>query len=94
MRFDGSDINVGDTVFDTAYGQGRVVELRPSEDAFSVVFPNGRHQSYSALGAGITGQKSLYWSYPVAFIPPKGAENSPNWAKFQRLVDALAKELL
>jgi hypothetical protein len=94
MTLDGFDIDVGDVVFDTQRGPGTVTEIRALEGSVVVLFHSGRMSSYTGNGANNLNQKTLFWSTPVAFTPPKMAAQHPNWGVFNRLVAHLATELL
>lgn len=89
MIFDGSEIQLKDSVFDVAYGSGHIVEINEKTKAFRVSFA-GRTFTYSPNGHGTFPRKTLYWRAPVAYIP---AKNDDNWAIFSRIQEAVAKEL-
>jgi hypothetical protein len=94
MIFDGDEISAGDLVFDTIRGEGVVRELTLFPPLAVVEFRTGLRFAYNDQGVSSNGHKTLFWSTPVVFTPPKSARTSPNKAMFDRIVANLAGELL
>jgi hypothetical protein len=77
---DGYAVNIADTVYDVAYGEGVVVQLLGSSNKFIVTFEGiNRSISYDMNGIGPRPNKrTLYWHDPVLVVP---AKPEPLWAK-------------
>jgi len=91
MQFDGSNIFVGDSVYDLAYGPGVVVELKPNENRFVVRFGE-RYVGYNLNGQGNFDRKTLYWRDPTDSLPvPK---DNARWALFTAIKASLHNAIL
>jgi len=87
---DGYAVAIGDTVYDTAYGTGRVVMIM-SGGRFQVVFPQGRSYVYS--GGGVNSRftiRTLYWRDPVIVIPTR---EDNKWSALQNVCRAVASAI-
>lgn len=83
MVFDGSEVFIGDNVYDVAYGVGKVVQLKEQEGRFMVTFGDGRHGAYQSNGVGNFPIKTLFWRNPIGVVtPPK---NDLIWDTFLKL---------
>lgn len=90
MIFDGSELQLKDSVYDVAYGSGHVCELIDRAQTFRVDF-GGRTFAYSLLGISTFQRKTLYWRDPVGgYIPPK---DTVTWDKFSAIRGAVASIL-
>lgn len=90
-RMDGQPVNLGDRVFDVAFGSGYVTYLAP-DGGVTVVFDTNRSVGYSA--GGVTRRfthRTLFWYNPVVVPPPKGA---PNWNALSAAIRALSDVLV
>lgn len=90
MIFDGSEINLNDSVYDVAYGSGKVIEFIERTNNFRVAF-GPRSFTYNRQGFGTFPRKTLFWRDPIeGFIPPKSTEK---WDLFSKLRLVVANTL-
>jgi hypothetical protein len=90
MIFDGSELVINDSVYDVAYGSGKVIELSDSVQSFRVAF-GPRSFTYDLEGFGTFPRKTLYWRDPISgFIPPK---DTMKWDMFIKLRTAIYSTL-
>jgi hypothetical protein len=86
MIFDGSELVYGDSVYDVAYGSGKVIEINEKTDNFRVAF-GARSFTYDLMGFGTFPRKTLYWRDPISgFTPPK---DTIKWDMFVKLRSAI-----
>lgn len=82
MIFDGSSVELGDSMYDLAYGPGVVTELDPAHQVFRVTFGK-RMFTYTLAGVGNFQRKTLFWREPIGgFYPTK---NDAIWDKFTQI---------
>ena len=87
---DDFDVNIGDVVYDTAYGQGTVKAILTG-NRFQVAFPDGRNYVYT--GAGVNSRftvRTLYWRNPVFAIPEKDEDR---WLHVQNVCRAVVSAI-
>lgn len=90
MVFDGAELNLEDSVYDVAYGSGRIIEINDKTFTFRVAF-GARAFLYDLQGFGTFPRKTLFWRDPIqGFVPPK---NTMKWDTFCNIRNAVAKEL-
>lgn len=91
MQMDGATVNVGDRVYDTAYGPG-VVEQLLVDSRFVVMFSTvSRRQTYSTSGTGVRfPTRTLFWHDPIIAVP---AKDDTGWLKIQQICRAVVETL-
>lgn len=88
---DGAGVAIGDSVFDTALGTGKVEELLLDNRIIVRFYPSNRRAAYGTSGVAHGKQfRTLYWHDPVLFIPLK---NEPKWQQMKRIFMSIAAEL-
>ncbi len=90
MVFDGSELALNDSVYDVAYGSGRVIELDNRNNVFRVAF-GARTFTYDLKGFGTFPRKTLFWREPLGTFVP--AKNDEKWDMFDKLRTAVALTL-
>lgn len=88
---DGEAVQLGDRVFDVAFGAGYVTYLAP-DGGVTVTFDTNRSAGYRP--GGVTRRfthRTLYWHNPITVPPPKGAAN---WAAVAASAQAVAGVLI
>lgn len=90
MKFDGSEINVGDHVIDIVSGGGVVVLVQEAENRITVQF-GVRKLSYSPDGVGTFARKTLFWRDPIGKYRPM--KEDPTWDLFVKIRDSIAEHL-
>lgn len=90
MRIDGSIVEVGDQVYDVAFGLGEVTEVQEAEKRLVARFGERRF-SYNAQGLGNFPMRTLYWRNPIQGPPPK---DEATWNLYRKLTQAVAKVVL
>jgi hypothetical protein len=86
MIFDGSELAYNDSVYDVAYGSGKVIEINDSVGHFRVAF-GARTFTYDTVGFGTFPRKTLFWRDPISgFTPPK---DTVKWDQFIKLRTAI-----
>lgn len=88
MKFDGSDILVGDNAYDLVFGVGTVDHVNEAEQKISVRFGD-RMYTYTSTGIGHFPQKTLFWQDPVSGYTPMKSDH--RWEHFCELRKALAQ---
>ena len=86
---DGYIVEVGDTVYDTAYGNGRVTAVLTS-NRFQVAFPQGRSYVYSEGVNSRFTVRTLFWRDPVVVIPTK---EEAKWTALQNICKGVASAI-
>jgi hypothetical protein len=90
MRFDGSEIEVGDSVVDLVSGGGVVVLIQEEERRIMVQF-GARKLNYSPEGIGNFSRKTLYWRDPIGEYAPMKEDSM--WDTFVKIRDSVAQHL-
>lgn len=90
MKFDGSEINVGDHVVDLVSGGGVVVLVQEAEQRIMVQF-GMRKLNYSPEGVGNFSRKTLYWRDPIGSYSP--TKDDATWDLFVKIRDSVADHL-
>ena len=90
MIFDGGEVKNYDSVYDVAYGSGRVVEINEGSGIFRVAF-GPRTFAYNTKGFGTFQRKTLFWRDPISnFVPMK---DDATWDKFNTIRNSTALAL-
>lgn len=89
MRLDGQLINVGQSVYDIAFGAGIVNSITLGV-GLSVQFPDGFSQAYNENGKGQFANRTLYLAPPDVFAPLLDTQKR---ALFGRMARALYIEM-
>lgn len=88
---DGQLVELGDRVFDVAFGAGVVTYLAP-DGGTTVTFDTNRTIGYNAAGnTRRFTHRTLFWHNPIAVAPPKEGNN---WAAVSASMKALAAVLV
>lgn len=90
LIFDGSPVALNDSVWDTAFGSGNIVEIQVAQNKFRVRFGQ-RVLQYDLTGQGIYPRKTLFWREPIGGFYPR--KNDITWATFANLRNAIAHAL-
>lgn len=89
MRLDGQLINVGQSVYDLAFGAGIVNSITLGV-GLSVKFPDGFSQGYNENGKGQFANRTLYIAPPDIFTPLLDVQKR---SLFSRVARALHTEM-
>lgn len=80
LELDGSEIKIGDSVYDIANGYGAVAEIR--DRFFTVQFLNRRRITFKDNGM-LNGMRRVFWHNPLVIAPPK---SEARWDSFKLLI--------
>lgn len=86
---DGYDVRVDDTVYDVAYGAGKVTHLADN-GSITITFSDGRQAGYLEGRTRRFPQRTLYWKDPIVAVPPKDAKL---WVCVKAAASAVANTL-
>lgn len=80
LQLDGTELKLGDQVYDLTNGYGNVSDVTTSN--FTVLFVNKRRITFDAGGL-LRGVRRVFWHDPLILAPPK---NAAEWQHLIRLV--------
>lgn len=86
---DGADVRIKDSVYDVAYGAGKVTHLADN-GGITVRFGDGREAGYVEGRTPRFPQRTLYWQNPIVAVPPKSMRR---WVAVRAAAAAVANSL-